>query len=119
MRISHPERGGNGESRRVVTQWLRWRSVDLRDRRLELKPQSAARSHGLARFPTHLLRQNISQLRFSIFPRNPFDCATRQSFCPGGAQRTFAMIETVTAFLGLMSAGIFLAHAFDSFRSRA
>ncbi len=29
------------------------------------------------------------------------------------------MIETVTAFLGLMSAGIFLAHAFDGFRSRA
>jgi hypothetical protein len=29
------------------------------------------------------------------------------------------MIEMVTAFLGLMSAGIFLAHAFDGFRSRA
>jgi len=28
------------------------------------------------------------------------------------------MIETVTAFLGLISAGIFLAHAFDGFRSR-
>jgi hypothetical protein len=36
-----------------------------------------------------------------------------------GAQRTFAMIETVTAFLGLFSAGIFLAHAFEGFRSRA
>jgi hypothetical protein len=29
------------------------------------------------------------------------------------------MIETVTAFLGLVSAGIFLAHAFEGFRSRA
>jgi hypothetical protein len=29
------------------------------------------------------------------------------------------MIETVTAFLGVISAGIFLAHAFDGFRSRA
>jgi hypothetical protein len=29
------------------------------------------------------------------------------------------MIETVTAVLGLMSAGIFIAHAFDGFRSRA
>lgn len=28
------------------------------------------------------------------------------------------MIETVTAFLGLFSAGIFLAHAFEGFRSR-
>jgi hypothetical protein len=36
-----------------------------------------------------------------------------------GAQRKLAMIETVTAVLGLMSAGIFLAHAFDGFRSRA
>jgi hypothetical protein len=36
-----------------------------------------------------------------------------------GAQRKFAMIETVTAVLGLMSAGIFIAHAFDGFRSRA
>jgi len=30
-------------------------------------------------------------------------------------QWIFAMIETVTAFLGLISAGIFLAHAFDGF----
>jgi hypothetical protein len=29
------------------------------------------------------------------------------------------MIETVTAFLGLVSVGIFLAHAFDGLRSRA
>jgi hypothetical protein len=29
------------------------------------------------------------------------------------------MIETVTAFLGLFSAGIFLAHAFEGYRSRA
>jgi len=29
------------------------------------------------------------------------------------------MIETVTALLGLISAGIFLAHAFDGYRSRA
>jgi hypothetical protein len=41
------------------------------------------------------------------------------SFCPAGAQRTFAMIETITAVLGLVSAGIFLAHAFEGFRSRA
>ena len=29
------------------------------------------------------------------------------------------MIETVTAFLALFSAGIFLAHAFEGFRTRA
>jgi hypothetical protein len=30
MKIPHPERGGNGESRRVVNQWLPWLSVNLR-----------------------------------------------------------------------------------------
>jgi hypothetical protein len=29
------------------------------------------------------------------------------------------MLETVTTIFGLVSAGIFLAHAFDGFRSRA
>jgi hypothetical protein len=41
------------------------------------------------------------------------------SFSHPGAQRIFAMIETVTAVLGLFSAGIFLAHAFEGFRTRA
>jgi hypothetical protein len=36
-----------------------------------------------------------------------------------GAQKDFAMIETVTAVMGLVSAGIFIAHAFEGFRSRA
>jgi hypothetical protein len=36
-----------------------------------------------------------------------------------GRKRTFAMIETLTAVMGLVSAGIFIAHAFDGFRSRA
>jgi hypothetical protein len=30
----------------------------------------------------------------------------------------FVMIETVTALFGFISAGIFLAHAFDGYRSR-
>ncbi|MGY3615222.1 hypothetical protein ACVJGD_001418 [Bradyrhizobium sp. USDA 10063] len=29
------------------------------------------------------------------------------------------MIETVTAVMGLVSAGIFLAHAYEGFRTRA
>jgi hypothetical protein len=48
----------------------------------------------------------------------PLTVRDGMSFSPGGAQWIFAMIETVTAFLGLISAGIFLAHAFDGFRSR-
>jgi hypothetical protein len=31
---------------------------------------------------------------------------------------TFAMIETVAAVMGLVSAGIFLAHAFEDYRTR-
>jgi hypothetical protein len=39
-------------------------------------------------------------------------------FVRAGAQWTFAMNEVITAILGLISVGIFLAHAFDGFRSR-
>jgi hypothetical protein len=38
--------------------------------------------------------------------------------CIRGAKDGFVMIETVTAFFGLISASIFLAHAFDGYRSR-
>jgi hypothetical protein len=38
---------------------------------------------------------------------------------PGaGAIRIDAMLEAVTAFFGIMSAGIFIAHAVDGYRSR-
>jgi hypothetical protein len=67
----------------------------------------------------NLLRKIISQTRFSILHANPFDCAARQSFFRVRTEWNLAMIETVTAFLGLFSAGIFLAHALDGFRSRA
>jgi hypothetical protein len=36
-----------------------------------------------------------------------------------GRKGKFAMIETVTVVMGLVSAAIFLAHAFEGFRSRA
>jgi hypothetical protein len=35
-----------------------------------------------------------------------------------GAQRKFDMIEVVTAVLGLVGAGIFIAHAFEGVLSR-
>jgi hypothetical protein len=57
-------------------------------------------------------------LRFQL--PNLFDCAALQSFCGrAGAQRIGAMIETVTAVMALVSAGIFLAHAFEGYRYRA
>jgi hypothetical protein len=36
-----------------------------------------------------------------------------------GRKRNFAMFEAVTAVMGLVSAGVFLAHAFEGVRSRA
>jgi hypothetical protein len=101
MNIPQPEGGGNGESADVVNDWLLWRAVDLRGGR-------------------RLLRQIISRVRFSFPAGNSFDCAAGHVVLFAiGAQRIFAMIETVTAFLGLFSAGIFIAHAFEGFRSRA
>jgi hypothetical protein len=32
--------------------------------------------------------------------------------------RIIAMLEAVTAFFGIMSAGVFIAHAIDGYRSR-
>ena len=37
--------------------------------------------------------------------------------CPRGHNETFAMIDWVAAVLGLVSAGIFLAHAIESYRA--
>lgn len=67
-----------------------------------------------------LLQQIITRARSEFLPVNLFDCATARSFgvCQG-RKRTFAMIETVTAVMGLVSAGIFLAHAFEGYRYRA
>ena len=41
------------------------------------------------------------------------------SFASCGAQRMFAMFEMVTALMGLVGAGIFIAHAFEGVLSRA
>jgi hypothetical protein len=66
------------------------------------------------------LQQIITSFGSSIRGVNLFDCARLRPFCAVvGAQRICAMIETVTAVMGLVSAGIFLAHAFEGFRSRA
>jgi hypothetical protein len=43
---------------------------------------------------------------------------TRFLACKGGIWN-LTMIETVSALMGLVSAGIFLAHAFEGYRTRA
>src|SRR6266403_6058525 len=104
MKISHPEHGGNGVSPRVVNQWLPGRPPMHGVEEIEASPAIRRR---FASKPTNLLYQSISQARISIQARNPFDCARPHVVLSGpGAQGIFAMIETVTAFLGLVSAGI-------------
>ncbi|MBV9562656.1 MAG: hypothetical protein JOY90_19785 [Bradyrhizobium sp.] len=52
--------------------------------------------------------------------RNPFDCSGLLVvlFFTRDTQRMLAMIETVTALMGLAGAAIFLAHAFEGVLSR-
>jgi hypothetical protein len=50
--------------------------------------------------------------------RNYFDCPACHALSLYRGVRTTAMIETVSAFFGVISAGIFLAHAFESYSSR-
>jgi hypothetical protein len=49
-----------------------------------------------------------------------FDCAGLFAVSSPwlGTSRRIAMIETVTAFFGVVSASIFLAHALEAYRSR-
>jgi hypothetical protein len=51
---------------------------------------------------------------------NLFDCAgVHVVWFSRGAKGRFAMFEAMTAMMGLVGAGIFLAHAFEGVRSRA
>jgi hypothetical protein len=66
-----------------------------------------------------VLHQIISLIPIFGTVRNPFDCAAPHAVSVReGALRTVAMIEMVTGFFGFISASIFLAHAFEGYRSR-
>jgi len=69
--------------------------------------------------PPGVLPKIIIRLSKFSFPRNSFDCvagcAVRSvALGPG----IIAMLEAVTALFGIISAGIFLAHAVDGYWSR-
>jgi hypothetical protein len=109
MKISQPEHGGNGVRAVMVNQSLplqpliRWSKLPA-----------------LSRFQTTCcIKSSVgADLRFRQM--NLFDCASLQSFSPRAeANRKFVMIGMVTAVMGLVSAAIFLAHAFEGYRSRA
>ena len=66
-----------------------------------------------------MLLQIISRIPILATVRNPFDCAAPHGVSVReGALGTVAMIEMVTAFFGFISASIFLAHAYEGYRSR-
>src|SRR5437016_8110514 len=84
------------------------------------RPRNGAFHPALSRFLTTCCNKSSLGPDLRRGPLNLFDCATPRSFCGlRGRKGSFAMIETVTAVLGLVSAGIFLAHAFEGYRSRA
>jgi hypothetical protein len=113
VKISQPEHGGNGVSAVVVNQWLPFAAPSSP---LIYGPRLPA----LSRFQTTCCIKSSVGADLQFRQMNLFDCASLQSFCArAGAHRKFAMIETVTAVMGLVSAGIFLAHAFEGYRSRA
>lgn len=69
--------------------------------------------------PQGVLPKIIIQLSKFSFPRNSFDCVAARAvrFLALGPGIT-AMLEAVTALFGIISAGIFLAHAVDGYWSR-
>jgi hypothetical protein len=76
-------------------------------------------SHKPATSRPKVLRQIISRIPFLQAAGNPFDCAAPPVVSVvQGRSRTVAMIETITAFFGFISASIFLAHAYEGYRSR-
>jgi len=95
----------------VVNQWLRAPPVDLR----------AKRALSLASFDTPVAEKPRSS-RIVRMSREIFlTVQARHRFLHLrlGRKGLTAMFETMTAMMGLLGAGIFLAHAFEGIRSRA
>jgi hypothetical protein len=117
VKISQLEHGGNGVSASVVNQWLPQISLGPTGLRGVI---AASPAKDLSRFQTLCCGKSSLGPDIRVRPLNLFDCAARWPF--GGLQGrkgNFAMIETVTAVMGLVSAVIFLAHALEGYRSRA
>ena len=95
----------------MVNQWLRALPVDLR----------AKAAVSLAPFDTPVAEKPRSS---RIVPARPEIFLTVQArhrllHVRSGRKGLTAMFETMTAMMGLVGAGIFLAHAFEGIRSRA
>ena len=80
-----------------------------------------SRNRRLTGFDTLCCAKSSLHADHTIASRNVFDCVGLGVVCSScaGAQRTTAMFEMLTAAMGLVGAGIFLAHAFEGVLSRA
>jgi hypothetical protein len=112
LKISQPEHGGNGETSAVVNQWLIDQAADSQGFRV------ARAACTLPGFETPVAQNPRSS---GIICSHPGIFLTVQGCSPlvsrEGRKGRFAMFETMTAVMGLIGAGIFLAHAFDGIRS--
>ena len=73
----------------------------------------------LSRRDARLLHKIIIKISKFNFSRNSFDCvATSAVRSLALGLRIVAMLDTVTALFGVISVGIFLAHAVDGYWSR-
>jgi hypothetical protein len=85
--------------------------------RFELRAAAAGRC--AAYRPQSVLQEIIIALSKLCFLRNPFDCVSPRAVRSVRWVSGFiGMLEAFTAFFGVMSAGIFIAHAVDGYRSR-
>jgi hypothetical protein len=103
LKIPQPEHGGNAVGFVLVNQSLLLRHarnpcLTSFDTSVALNPQSPP------------IVRHCREILLTVRA-----CA---SFCSRGAQRMFAMFEMVTAVMGLVGAGIFIAHAFEGVLSR-
>ena len=95
----------------MVNQWLNSKAVTLRARRCAAWFDAPFWHNCCPESPVGSDLQPRARILLTV--------RACTSFCPCGAQRTFAMFETVTAFMGLVGACIFLAHVFEGVHSRA
>ena len=98
----------------VVNQWLSLRIGGLWC--LHARPEPAA----LPGFETPVARNPRSSPIVRAHPGIFLTVQGRRRFVfrARGRKGRFAMFETMTAVMGLLGAGIFLAHAFEGIRSR-
>jgi hypothetical protein len=96
-----------------------WRISVLVAHEGRISPARAEARDPLASRLRCVLHKIIIPLSKAEQPANPFDCvAMRNVMSDVLGTRMITMLDAVTALFGVISAGIFLAHAVDGYWSR-